>query len=155
MAVDRRIELVRYEEPDRRASDPATFLAARLDEDEEILREALASLDGLSDTDTIDPVSEGVSTNLSSGREVFIPTPRELIEYSCRWDPARARQEIKALRRLLEEHRETEGRGCHRCVRIGAGQPQPVRWPCPTIRLATWRYREDPDWIEEWGRLDG
>lgn len=142
------------EAPRREESDPAAFLADRLAEDERVLREVLASLNSLPDFDSVGSITEGIYSTLSSGREVYIPTPTELAAFACRWDPARARQEIEALWQLLEEHRETEGRVCHRCVTIGEGRPQPIRWPCPTIKLATWRYGDDPDWAEEWGRLD-
>jgi hypothetical protein len=70
----------------------------------------------------------------------------------ARWDPARALAEVKAKRRILDLHHETElesepdheplGAGCAECAHFD--------WPCDTIRLLAQPYAGQDGWQEEW-----
>lgn len=67
-------------------------------------------------------------------------------------DPFRAKREIEAKQRIIEEHPVlTAWRVCIRCSDFKSGQLLgKVLGPCPTIRWLAYPYNDHPDYREAW-----
>lgn len=72
------------------------------------------------------------------------------------WTTARVLAEVESKRRILDEHRATDGVGgpaCDRCSADEDGQHGMGWWvpsPCRTLRLLALPYAERPGWRDEW-----
>jgi Family of unknown function (DUF6221) len=123
--------------------DLAEFLAARLDEDERLARQALD-----------EPAPE-------DGRDIRYPYPGRLARamHDARHGPARVLREVAARRAILAEHAATDwtaygDRMCRRCV-LDDDEPhdEPYHWlpfPCPTLRALAAAYSDHPDYDPAW-----
>lgn len=124
----------------------AAFLAARLDEDEEIARRA-AREGGTWEQE--DP-ERFPGTIMSLGGHVTYDegAPDENQgPHIARHDPARVLREVAADRVILGEHQEAESGGyCELCYYgYGGGN-----WPCPTVRALLTVYSDHPDYDPKW-----
>lgn len=120
-------------------SDLVTFLRARLDEDEAVLRACAG----------------GVPQWRPEDIAIFGPDlSPEVRTHIARHDPARVLKEIEAKRRVVELHRPVQKRStgsgggviedCQVCDHF------PARYPCTTLRLLALPYADHPDYQEQW-----
>ncbi|WP_225811303.1 DUF6221 family protein [Streptomyces spinosus] len=129
------------------------FLRARLTEDEQTARAAIAELDGPSGADWqydrqyVETVRE--RTMVAVGSQDFMEPGVGV--HIARHDPARVLREIDAKRQIIEQHTvsetsEFEGKTdtityCPICRNDGE---------CPTLRLLALPYADHPDYRQEW-----
>lgn len=136
------------------------FILDRLDEDHEVIDDVIAFLR----TQPLLRESTDVGLNVTDNRRVggrraprrFLLVERaELRAYLARYDPDRTRWDANARHNIAYEHRETEGRVCGVCIDIVDGHPQPVGYPCLTLRMLAWpygnHYEHDDAWHAETG----
>jgi hypothetical protein len=124
------------------------WLRARLDEDEQVAREASpgewrpdAAPDGRW---YIDP---GHDTD-----DVGQAARRADAEHIARHDPARVLREVEAKRRILDLHADTRpyvyrDDGTRACGECGDGT---VEMPCLTVRLLALPFADAPGYRDEW-----
>jgi hypothetical protein len=148
-------------------ADLVAFLRTRLDEDEQLAREARAEVGrdwDLFDTGRGDGcVMEDRSTIIAwydqhTGMD-DLRIARPVAALMARFDPARVRAEVGAKRRIIDLHSPVRLHGgagakyfdtttvCRSCE-----PPQfPDRaFPCPTLRLLALPFREHPDYQPDW-----
>lgn len=69
--------------------------------------------------------------------------------FVARFDPARILADVALKRRILEEHREVDGR-CRVCTAHFKGEWKRFITPCWTVRDLAWAYHKHPDYQEGW-----
>lgn len=139
--------------------DLASYLLARLDEDEQVaqatrphgLKPAVWGVepwyDGTEERCDLRDYPLGDLT-FRGGLEVTTAA------HIARWDPARVLAEVEAKRRIVEHHlperpdlQKYEPQACAVCVYDNAGTEL---FPCPTLRLLAQPYAEREDFRQEW-----
>lgn len=144
-------------------TDPLVqFLNDRLDEDEQTAREARQWADRewhvvVSPRDSrVTVMDEG---NVIAWTELDGEPGSRIGALIAQYDPARARAEVDAKRRIIVEH-ATDGRDCRVCAgpEVSSDDAEGNRdWsrsalshPCPTLFLLALPYRDHPDYRAEW-----
>ena len=148
-------------------NDLATFLRARLDEDDQVAKRSIEysgmHLNGGSATHlgiwNVEDRSTGtfvvVQDQWNRTAEV-VPTYGGMhTDHIARHDPARVLAEIAAKRQILDEHFNVNEGSCGTCVEGKWGYPThggslPQDYPCPTLRLLALPYADHPDYRDEW-----
>lgn len=140
------------------------FVRAALDEDERVAREALhedavrpgewmTEHHGMGTEPSTCHIAEDRSGHYwSVAHEVFIPNA----EHIARWDPARVLAEVKAKRRILDLHTESDfpydpdgaGLGDYSWTARCSGCYEDA--PCLTVRLLVQPYDGREGWRAEW-----
>jgi hypothetical protein len=131
------------------------FLRDRLDEDYEAARAA-----GGDDWRRQDHPSDTIAIYDSKGEPVVYdegsPT-EEQQDHIARQNPARVLAEVKAKRRLVEEHKPARPHylprrelGCVTCSTAQAWDEKANEANCLTLRLLALPYADYPDYREEW-----
>ena len=115
------------------------FLNARLDEDEAVVKEAIAALERDPDALIDDGLGWYANNADSSGDSIVAVGPR------------RAAAEVEAKRRIVALHAPVDGNWgevfCEECERYGdTNKPS----PCPTLRLLALPYADHPDCDPGW-----
>lgn len=142
-------------------TDIVTFLTARLDEDEQLAREATPgpwTVDDETYAETIYGGSHnGNHTAVVAGSrwngEASIFESTEDARHMARHDPARVLREVKAKRAILREHEPSKGPDpvCGHCVlHRTSGACKPAPYPCLTLRALAVPYDEHPDYDAAW-----
>ena len=134
-------------------TDIVAFLNARLDEDEQIARDAGFGLfDRWQPTGHDGGADRGrtVHVDLESAAQAPITSGKALDQrdaaHIARHDPARVLREVKAKRALLGKHREGDRREygdrlCDGCTDL---------WPCDTTLTIAAVYDNHPDYDPAW-----
>jgi len=131
----------------------AAFLAARLDEDEAIAREAA----GLTECWVAEEPAIGVV--LVDGEPLIEGHITGLTAHIARHDPARVFREAGAKRAILAQHGPANGgRDADRCrvctaiahTGMGHADARRFRAPCPTLLFLAAVWSDHPDYRKEW-----
>lgn len=127
-------------------TDLAAFLAARLDEDEQLARTA--------DAEPFPDKGFHRGTHIAYGLQ-STGIGLEYQGFALVWDPARVLAEITAKRAIIDAHPNVNDGDCGTCVVGRWGYPTHggstiERWPCPTLRALAATYADHPDFDESW-----
>lgn len=150
-------------------SDIAAFLTARLDEDEQVARDATPGpwLADYGDDDEVYTMSDPVRTSEANPDVCDYAVIRYIrggardrteanMVYIARHDPARVLADIAAKRRILARHRnfdfpfnpDGDGPGDYAWTAHCDCCSQP--WPCPDLRDLASQFADHPDYKEAW-----
>ncbi|WP_026923301.1 DUF6221 family protein [Glycomyces arizonensis] len=146
------------------------FIAARLDEDEQIARNAgmPPTVGGDRETWVYDRDAFAVRAthgrwNVATRRDDPADS-REIHmtdsygEHIARFDPARVLREVEAKRAIIKRHRPSDDYESQLCTAcqwdVDCDAPRhdldEEDAPCPDLRHLAAAYADDPDWREEW-----
>lgn len=117
--------------------DIRDFIAARLDDDEQVAHAAGSGehwlIGRLTDRGSI------IASDIADEVALASPSSRHHIAH---WDPARVLAEIAAKRRRIERHSPGGGIFCGACEQ---------EWPCIDVLNDASLYAEHPDFDPAWG----
>lgn len=145
-------------------TDITAFLAARLDEDEALAREAADRLSGqwfvgrkwnVYAVDDVEPQRFDESDDLVTYGDM-----KERSEHIARHDPARVLAEVKAKRRVLERHYAVvDSCGTECCDGCGWDREEGYHVEgienCPELRDLAAPFDQHPDYNPAWAVVDG
>ena len=139
-----------------------TWLRAQLDEDERVAIAIQGDRYGDNDDgrwrnwtieeheDRHGPYLSALGVELVHSYADNVITPQRG-EHIARWDPARVLAEVKAKRRILDEHAYApKSDSCRTCWRSNRGGTAREASPCPTVRLLAQPYAGRDGWQESW-----
>ena len=146
--------------------DLVDFLRARLDEDQEVARSAIAGPWAIAENGELyapffdREIRYGAGWSsvdhlyVTSDSEGLLPSVQEeQATHIARHDPARVLADVEAKRRIIELHRVIVDSAwpaghCLECWDQEAGDYRP--WPCSTLQLLALPFAEHPDYRQEW-----
>jgi predicted NAD-dependent protein-ADP-ribosyltransferase YbiA (DUF1768 family) len=140
-------------------NDFATFLRARLDEDEALAREAPEGPWHIGNA--VDPTKTCNVHTFPGARLVADGLNWLVAEHIARHNPARVLRDIEARRALLALHEPHQQPGRYSdvndratwmtcCSMCQVDMVQEGDWPCETLRLLALSYADHPDYRQEW-----
>ena len=152
------------------SDDLVAFLRARVDEDEQVAREAtrgpwrVANVEyGAAIVNGPDVMQDG-GRDWATGERLQVLRPLSVIPpdvdygsvveladaaHIARHDPARVLREVEAKRRTVEIHYDYRG-VCPTCFSLRNQPAQREPYPCDTLMLLALPYADHPDYRDEW-----
>lgn len=125
------------------------FLKARLDDDEQVARQAASREQGGASWRL-----EGATVLAGDGAPVARHTWADEGSHIARHDPARTLREVEAKRGIVERHSPHSMGSCRTCERPHWGVQVCDHCeraaPCPDLRDLATVYASHPDYLEEW-----